>query len=186
MLKCSIIILIILFNIYIVDKEFAPYININKKEKLIYLMLSFCGIFFMVLDKQIYFIPISFLLFGNLIIDIKNKELSTILNVVLSIEGIIYVVFSNNINHIRTAFILYFIYLFISIISNESLGRGDVDLIFGIGLFINSYNLLKLLIYPFLISSIYSLILLFFKKNKKYEFPFSPFIIVSFYIIMFI
>ena len=73
-------------------------------------------------------------------------------------------------------FIIYMIMIFLV----DGLGAGDMYLIGVIGLFFSFNNFIRLLVLPYMISSIFAVYLLVIKKkDKKYELPFGPFIIIS-------
>lgn len=78
------------------------------------------------------------------------------------------------------------IFIFIiSIISNESIGKGDAFIFLIIGIMLGGIDTLIVFFMALVITVIYSIPLLIFRhKNKKISLPFSPFILTSFMIFL--
>lgn len=162
-------------------------------SSLLYLIFMFS---FSIVNNYFLFLIISMLI-SLFFIDIRMKEIPSfltkqiltlgfmniILNLILTKEITISYVFSLFIPLI----VLGFMYIFIILITNGSIGGGDLHLISTISFFVTTENMMKLLIYPFYMACIYGLILMFLKKDiKNYKFAFGPFIILSFIIIPFL
>lgn len=128
------------------------------------------------------------------IIDVRMKELPfkiTKYVLLLGIINFIYNCFANKPFDLYSAtlsiFGMFACYTLIIFLTKGALGGGDLHLITFLTFFVNSNDIQKLLIWPFFIGSIYGLILLIRKKDlKNYKFAFGPFIIISYFLIVFL
>ena len=194
-------IILSIINFIVCKKEFRnilnnkEYINIKEKDfKYIYYYPIFIGILFYIRGVNVFTMFIGGilpLLIMQTLIDIREKELSDIVTLTILINAILFlttcffvlkfpirIIFQN----IFTGIIMFLIYLAISLIGNN-MGGGDVKLIGTLSVFFRYNNIPQLLMYPFLIGSVYGVFLIIFKKNKLNNFfAFAPFIILGFLI----
>ena len=144
------------------------------------LLLLICPLAFI---KKCFLILLVSPLMYQCFLDFETLELSDILSGISLLLGILYVIITKQYYHILTAFLLLGIYTVLSLLG--PVGFGDVKLVFGLGLFVGRY--MSLLIYPFVFSIIFELIVRLFKKNKHGNyFAFGPYIILGFYMTMMI
>jgi len=140
--------------------------------------------------EKVYFFYI--IITGYLIIlsaiDIKTKQISDIIVLLLFITGIIFCIFEiNNVNifegiisFITTGFIVFVLNFF----SNEKIGEGDIKLMAGLALPAGIILSLKVLFFSFIIGGIFSLFFLIIGKYKRNQsVAFVPFIFLSFVLV---
>lgn len=68
----------------------------------------------------------------------------------------------------------------VSVLTRESLGKGDAFLVLGSGLYLGFFENLIMVFSALLLSSLYGLVLFAGKKNWKQEIPFTPFLAVPY------
>lgn len=138
-------------------------------------------------------ILISFLLLAILFYDLKKMYIPNILNFTLFYTA----VFSKSLdfNTIENSIIgmgvyslpIIFIYGYVSdIVNKEVIGFGDIKLILSLGYILGYKNFYEIYIFYMIIfisGAIFGIILGKLKNNFKIAIPFSPFIILGFYII---
>lgn len=134
------------------------------------------------------------ILITQIIIDIREKELSDLLTLVIAVASMIpiirFIIIKGYnpiiLTYFENGIILFAVYLLIAIISRGSLGGGDIKMIGALGLFFPTDYTCSLLIIPFLIGSIYAVIMLISKKKEyKENFAFGPSIILGVLAIIF-
>lgn len=151
---------------------------------------------FSIINNYFLFLIISMLI-SLFFIDIRMKEIPSFLTKQILTLGIMNIILNlilskgfslySTFNFFIPIIVLSLMYVFIILITNGSIGGGDLHLVSTIAFFITTEDMMKLLIYPFYMACIYGLILMFLKKNiKNYKFAFGPFIILSFIIIPFL
>lgn len=114
--------------------------------------------------------------------DIKEREISGMLIVIFTILGIICGLFGTEIGGIDILFgiVIGVICVGISIITNGEFGMGDALIICVLGLFLGFIKNIEIILSALFLSTIFSIIIYCFKRNFKYEFPFIPFLFVSY------
>ena len=134
------------------------------------------------------------ILISQFIIDLKTQELSNKGSATILIVGICYllsITYHTGLNsfvllHLVTGLVLFIIYLVLGVVVG-GLGGGDLKLIGAVGVFFPLSSIGLLLIMPFFIGTIWSIVLLISKKaNMKSKFPFGPSIILALLLIIFI
>lgn len=136
------------------------------------------------------------IMISQVIIDLNVQELSDRSSLVILLLGIIRLVllfiqegvnkgsFKEVGSYVISGILLFSIYLIIAIVSNGSLGGGDIKLIGAIGIFFSAKYFTTLLIVPIFLGALIALFLLISKKAKKdTSFPFGPAILLSVYLI---
>lgn len=79
-------------------------------------------------------------------------------------------------NHITGAVIAFFVLALMIFISKGQIGGGDLQLFMTTGFFTGSFAILGIILLSVVLSGLYSLLLLFFKKvGRDTEFAFAPF-----------
>ena len=134
------------------------------------------------------------ILISQFIIDLKTQELSNKGSATILIIGICYllsITYNTGLNsfvllHLVTGLVLFIIYLILGVVVG-GLGGGDLKLIGAVGVFFPLSSIGLLLIMPFFIGTIWSIVLLLTKKaNMQSKFPFGPSIILALLLIIFI
>lgn len=169
-----------------------------KESKLKYLILLspiFIGVLIKIKGTDsftLFFSMIIPVLLAQFIIDMKEQELSDLLNLLIAIVGISrlikFLIFNgwNNIiiSYVLCGVIMALLYFILAVITKGSLGGGDIKLIGALGLFFSLQQIALLMIYPMILGSIYGIFLMIFKKaNKETMFAFGPAILMAVYII---
>lgn len=201
--------LLFLFSLFISIKDMSKYEKIFCKYKYFLILSSVILLIISIicLNKTItltQMIVISLYPIGlsHFIIDLIDNELPDISNLVIAIFGIINLMLlylngnasiKDIFNYIASGIILFCIYFLLAIITGGQMGGGDIKLIGGLGLFIPLKEMLKLIVLPFFIGSIFATILLvkYFlidkrkNKEKPKTMPFGPSMIIAFIILIF-
>lgn len=141
-----------------------------------------------------FFSVISSILIVVLFIDLKHMIIpdSLILSIVAVevIHKIAGYYFNGNVN-LKTSLIGALLagglFLIIVLVSGGGMGEGDVTLIASVGFILGTKLTILNILLSFIIGAIVSLFLLGFKlKTRKDPIPFGPFIIVSFWLVLFL
>lgn len=128
-----------------------------------------------------YIAAIIFILIGT-IFDIKKKEIPILLIVIFGIVSIALAVRVENQNWQMVLFSLIpgATMLALSLCTRESIGYGDGFVVLVLGVLLGISKCLSCVFLGFFLSSVYSLLLLVFKKvNGKSRFPYMPFLAVG-------
>ena len=115
--------------------------------------------------------------------DIKERVIYSNICLLFGLVGILVevIVFSKDITVLLSGIIPSIFIFLVSIISDESIGKGDALIFFVIGIILGGIHTLVILILALIITLIYSIPLIVFKiKKLKNSLPFSPFILISF------
>lgn len=152
--------------------------HILEKEYLIYELI--CGIVYLItyITKQnlIYYFVYSILI-SICIIDIKLQIIPNKLIIILILLNLLKIEVIFVINSIIISLIIYFLVKLLEKVERKELmGRGDIKLIFALGLYLNSYETIYLL----LIASLFGIIVNYSNSNR---FAFAPYLIMSFFIV---
>lgn len=118
-------------------------------------------------------------------IDIKSKYVNSYICIIFGIAGVLYKSFimDRSLLSIPMAILPGIIIMIISIISKESIGKGDAFVVSIMGLYIGSINTILVLFHGVMISCFIGVIcMLFMKKSKSYRIPFIPFLSMGFLI----
>ena len=108
------------------------------------------------------------------IIDIKKRTVPNILILVLLLPTLVYNIFCDNQILFALAITLPFILLYYL---TNSIGGGDVKLIFVSSLLLGFQQMVYAIILSFFLSAVFSIILIILKKaTKKSTIPFAPFL----------
>lgn len=129
----------------------------------------------------------QFLFFVYLIVlsvmDIRRKEV----HIYALLAGMIFVILRLIFGNIGilpmliTGVTIGSFFLFISKVSSESFGYGDSILITIMGLFLELWEALNILLLAFGLAAVYSMIILILRKyERRYAFPFIPFLAIAY------
>lgn len=127
-------------------------------------------------------IIIIFLTLSTLL-DVKKKEVNTILCVIVAAVGLVYELFimKTNIAIIILGILPGVFLMLASIVTNEEIGKGDAVILSTIGIFLGLKKSILILVNAlFMTVLIGGIFLLIKKKNRKYKIPFVPFILFSY------
>ncbi len=127
-------------------------------------------------------IIIIFLTLSTLL-DVKKKEVNTILCVIVAAVGLVYELFimKTNIAIIILGILPGVFLMLASIVTNEEIGKGDAVILSTIGIFLGLKKSILILINAlFMTVLIGGIFLLIKRKNRKYKIPFVPFILFSY------
>lgn len=142
----------------------------------------------------IFFSIVSSILLIISFIDFNHMLIPDILIILILIFWLIYIILNylvynldlRLINSLISSIIPGLLFLFIMVVSKGGIGGGDVILISTLGLILNLELILLNIILSFILGSLVSIFLLLFKiKSRKDPIPFGPFIILSFFIVLF-
>lgn len=114
--------------------------------------------------------------------DIKKREISALVLMIFMIMGIVCTIYGERIS-LTEVFFGVFIGVFliaISILTHGELGLGDGLLLCVTGLYLGFVRNILLLLIALFISAIFSMFLLLFKCGLKREYPFVPFLFLSY------
>ena len=129
-------------------------------------------------------IPIFVFLIGT---DILKMELPDCVNLFICGLGLIYAFATGQVLlHVVTGMLLFVI--FIAIGYTGGMGGGDIKYAGAFGLFMIPMQIIFFLWISFMTALVFAIIVMIFfnQKDKKYAFPFGPFLILSsFYILLF-
>lgn len=142
----------------------------------------------------LFFSAISSVLIIISFIDLNYMIIPDILIIVIFIILILYKISNyfiynlspNLLNSLTGSIIGGLLFFFIMIVSKGGMGGGDITLISVLGLILGFKLILLNIIVSFILGAFVSIFLLFFKiKTRKDPIPFGPFIISSFFIVLF-
>lgn len=115
--------------------------------------------------------------------DIKSREIGVYKIYFLGILGILLHIFSRKISvySILGGMLIGILILILGKLTGGSVGIGDGLILIDTGVLLGSVDNLKLFCGGIFLAGIAALILLvFFRKNKKYELPFIPFLFITY------
>ncbi len=138
-----------------------------------------------------YYIIITGFLIIFSAIDIKTKQISDTVLLLLLITGIIFCIFEINKINIFEGIISFitagFIVFVLNFFSNEKIGEGDVKLMAGLALPAGILLSLKIIFFSFVLGAVISLFFLITGKYKRNQsIAFVPFIFLSFVLVVLI
>lgn len=120
--------------------------------------------------------------------DVKYRRLTVIYILMFGIVGVILHMFAPvcSIYSILWGMLLGIVLILISIATRGSLGLGDGILLVVTGVYLGGYENLQLFLYGLLLSALCSLGLLVLKRKKrKDEIAFVPFLLLSYFLLLF-
>ena len=118
--------------------------------------------------------------------DIKYKQVKVFVISIFGVLGVLLHVFfgKNSWASMLLGFSIGAILYFVSILTNEKIGKGDALIIAVAGIYLGALKTLELLWFSSLLAAIGGLILIVVKKKEKtFEMPFVPFMLLA-YILM--
>lgn len=120
--------------------------------------------------------------------DVKYRRLTVIYILMFGIAGVVLHLFAPvcSIYSMLWGMLLGIVLILISIATRGSLGMGDGILMVVTGVYLGGYGNLQLFLYGLLLSALCSLGLLVLKKKKKKdEIAFVPFLLLSYFFMLF-
>lgn len=121
------------------------------------------------------------------VFDIKSREIPIIMPIVLSLVAFMFTVQNNVlIKNLKASLVIFVILVFISLISRQALGLGDVAVLSACTLFSGIISVALIISVSMMLSTIITLIIMaykrFFKNNsdKRISIPLMPYITVGF------
>lgn len=120
--------------------------------------------------------------------DVKYRRLTVIYILMFGIVGVILHMFAPvcSIYSILWGMLLGIVLILISVVTRGSLGMGDGILLVVTGVYLGGYGNLQLFLYGLLLSALCSLGLLLLKRKKrKDEIAFVPFLLLSYFFLLF-
>lgn len=120
--------------------------------------------------------------------DVKYRRLTVIYILMFGIAGVVLHLFTPvcSIYSMLWGMLLGIVLILISIATRGSLGMGDGILMVVTGVYLGGYGNLQLFLYGLLLSALCSLGLLVLKKKKKKdEIAFVPFLLLSYFFMLF-
>lgn len=190
-----------LISFFIAIKDMKTYKNIYCKYKLplIFTSIIVFVIVLVFLNKfsidKIIILSLYPIGFSHFIIDLLDNELPDLSTIIIGIYGLLNILImylqgtitiGNGFLYLLSGFIMFFSYLIIGV---YDLGGGDVKLIGALGLFFHLSKITDIILGPFFIGALFSIISLlkykiFDKKKGNIEkpktIPFGPCIIIAF------
>ncbi len=127
------------------------------------------------------------LLLYTALTDIKERTISGIALIIFTLAGIFCMCLGRSLNPLDSvmgALIGVFL-IMVSLCSKGELGMGDALLLLVTGIFLGFEQNLTLLLSALVMSSLFSLLLLIKERNMKKEYPFVPFLFLSYILILF-
>jgi len=127
------------------------------------------------------------LLIYTSITDIKERTISGVALILFTVAGLICLCLGRNLNPVDSicGALIGLSLALVSFCTNGELGMGDALLLLVTGIFLGFERNLTLLLLALMLSSLFSVYLLIREKNVKKEYPFVPFLFIS-YVMMFI
>jgi len=124
------------------------------------------------------------LLLYSSITDIIRREISVGAIFVFGILGILCALFGKDISAAETVLgvLIGLLLVLVSIMTKGELGMGDGILICITGLYIGFSRNILLVMGALIMSAVFSMVLLAVRKNMKQEYPFVPFLLMSYVI----
>lgn len=176
---------------YCKDKISLQYPIIEILNTFVYIVLFYK---FKLSIDFVFLAVLSSLLIIIFFIDLKHMIIPDILIIIILILTILYKIVNyyiydmslDIINSLIGFIISGFIFLFIIIVSQGGMGGGDLTLISALGFILGIKLILLNIFLSFIVGAFISILLLIFKiKSRDNPIPFGPFIILSFYIVVF-
>lgn len=115
--------------------------------------------------------------------DLKYKKIPVVLLLIMGIVGIVYtIIIEDYDNFLRyMGIFMGLIFLSLSFVSHEAIGKGDALVFVILGWFLGIYETIFLLFVAFSLSAAVSVVLLVCRKgNFMTSFPFLPFLYLAF------
>jgi len=114
--------------------------------------------------------------------DIRTKEISSLSIIIFGILGLICSIFGTEISTVDIFFgvAIGLVFVGISILTRGEFGMGDALLICVMGLYFGFVKNIEIVLSAFFLSMCYSIVIFGAKRNLKYEFPFVPFLFISY------
>ena len=115
--------------------------------------------------------------------DVQKKQIHTIFALLVGILGMIYHIFNQRISiqNLLGGSLVGLLFLLISILSKERLGKGDAILFIVTGIYLGFWENLQLIFYAFLLAGLYAMILFVTGKKRCADtFPFVPFLLTAY------
>lgn len=119
----------------------------------------------------------------NTVLDFRKKEVSLIIAAIMGSYGILWRIFTVTEFSLDMVFGLLpgIISLFIAGITKESIGYGDGWILLALGISIGGRNMIIICMVALFAAGICAFILIvFFRKDRKYQIPFVPFILLGY------
>ncbi len=120
--------------------------------------------------------------------DVRHKRLTIVYILMFGIGGVILHLFAPvcSIYSILCGMLLGIAMILVSLITRGNVGIGDGMLLLVTGVYLGGYGNLQLLMTGLLLSALWALGLLAFKKKKgKYEIAFAPFLLLAYFVLLF-
>lgn len=129
----------------------------------------------------------GFLLLYCAITDIRRREIDLIPVIIFAVFAVICMIFGYkvSINSSLMGAFVGLILILLSILSKGVLGLGDGVLFTVIGLYVGYEKSIELLLLSLLLSAGYSVVILIKERNINKEYPFVPFILAAYSIMLF-
>lgn len=118
----------------------------------------------------------------NAFLDIKKREVSAAVVMLMALSGWVFHLLSCrfSITDLLMGLLPGIIALIISWVGREAIGYGDVWILLGMGLVLGGKEMMKISMTALLGAGCCALVLLLiFKKGRKYELPFVPFLLLA-------
>lgn len=113
--------------------------------------------------------------------DIRRRKISLVFTALFGIIGMAIMLYKRELAKGAPSFLIGLLLLGLCLISGEALGRGDALTVLALGTVLTWQELLKTLSYALMLCSITALVLLVcFKKSRKTELPFLPFLLLGY------
>ncbi|MCI9448161.1 MAG: prepilin peptidase [Lachnospiraceae bacterium] len=120
--------------------------------------------------------------------DVRHKRLTIVYILMFGIGGVILHLFAPvcSIYSILCGMLLGIAMILVSLITRGNVGIGDGMLLLVTGVYLGGYGNLQLLMTGLLLSALWALGLLAFKKKKgKDEIAFAPFLLLAYFVLLF-
>lgn len=120
--------------------------------------------------------------------DVRHKHLTIVYILMFGIGGVILHLFAPvcSIYSILCGMLLGIAMILVSLITRGNVGIGDGMLLLVTGVYLGGYGNLQLLMTGLLLSALWALGLLAFKKKKgKDEIAFAPFLLLAYFVLLF-
>lgn len=117
--------------------------------------------------------------------DIKTKTISLSVTIIFFSIGIVFNILNSSYAFLIST-LIGIIILIISFLFPHSLGKGDGVILIICGVFLDLYDTFALLFYGLIIASVFSCFIVIKKNTTNYSFPFAPFLLAAYIIILLI
>lgn len=133
---------------------------------------------------MIYIVSILFFIVNILILieDIKDKEIRNIWLLIL-IAISFFIALLNPVMSFLGGILGLGIFLIAYFISKKGIGEGDLKLVFSFGLVLGVNRIMNMILLSSLISLPIAIVTFLIKKERRYELPYAPILIISFYLV---